>query len=76
MVQRQGEPPLVLRVYPGASEGECEVYEDDGESTGYRAGAHARTRAHYTRNATHLVLVIRAEESGAACQTLIITLRP
>ena len=38
---------LTWRVFPGAASGAGEVYEDDGESTGYLTGASARTLLNY-----------------------------
>ena len=52
-MQRADERPLddlTLLVYPGApgEAGECNMYEDDGQSQGYRAGRHALTNVRAT----------------------------
>jgi alpha-glucosidase len=41
--------PLVLTVFPGARAGSTRVYEDDGSTPGYKAGACAWTPVSYSR---------------------------
>src|SRR5262249_2131460 len=52
--------PLTLEIYPGAGQAESHLtlYEDDGETTGYRTGAYARTFFHLAPQAGGTTLEI------------------
>lgn len=49
----KSKEPMMLIAYPGA-DGEGEIYEDDGESFGFRQGAFSRTRLRWDDGARRL----------------------
>jgi len=60
---------VVLTVYPGDSKGSCKIYEDDGHSSAYTAGAFGWTHVVYNRNTTHFNMSISSRPSADATST-------
>jgi alpha-glucosidase len=66
VVQNSGEmpgQPLLVTVYP-APRSEASLYEDDGESLGYRKGAFARRRFRQSRGEGKTVVEVGAPEGA------------